>query len=137
MLKRQEELLQLLTLYGKTNPGEWLSKETICKALERYYPRHEEFKSEHNSIVFTKLRKDISSLNKSDEVEIIIISNQKGYRMAVDIEETERYLKNEYKNCIKKLSRWSKKLKKARANGQCTIDFETGAITEIKTFLGN
>ena len=134
MIKRQEELLELLKLYSFSNKGEWLSTDEICKVLSRYYPRHEEYSTKHNSTVLNWMRKDVQELNNNDEVVVIILSSSNGYRLAVTIEETEDYLRKEYQACIRKLARWSKKLKKTRANGQVTIDFEKETLREIKTF---
>lgn len=134
MNKRQQELLELLKIYKLTHKGEWLSTDEICVALSREYPRHEEYSSKHNSTVLGWMRKDVQELNNNDEVDVIILSSNKGYRLAVTIEETEDYLRKEHQACIRRLARWSKKLKKARANGQVTIDFEKETLREIRTF---
>lgn len=134
MTDRQTKLLDLLKTYSLAHPQEYLSTDEICFVLSREYPRHEEYSNKHNSTVLCWLRQDIQALNNDDEVEVIILSSQKGYRLAITIEETEKYLKNEYNACIRRLARWSKKLKKARANGQVTIDFENETLREIKAF---
>ena len=134
MNDRQKALLQLLEARLVVRPGEWLSTDDICDLLRKHYPRHEEYTNKHNSLALAWMRKDVQELNNSDEVEVIILSSAKGYRLASDIQETEDYLRKEKNACIRRLARWSKKLKKARANGQITIDFETEVLHEIKTF---
>ncbi len=125
MNERQKELYTFLKEY----PNQWVSKEEISYQLYANYPRCYEVSSEHNSRAFALIRQDIRAINRSDEVEKIIVSSKKGYKVATK-KEAIRYIERRFKRDLKSLKLdWLLK-KKCGLEGQITIDGE-----EIKPFI--
>lgn len=127
--KRQKQLYTWLLNSSKID-NFYKSKEFICRALSHIYPRFLEDSSEHNSAAFALLRNDVRAINRSDEVEKIIISSKKGYKIATK-EEAEKYIEKRFKRDLKSLKLdWHLK-KKCGLDGQLDIE-----LNEIKAFVG-
>lgn len=127
--ERQKELYNLLIKLSEVWPTRWWSKETLCDILNRFYPRYLENNSEHNSISFGRLRRDIREINRSDNYQKIIVSSKEGYKLAT-AEEATKYIKSRFKRDLKSLKLdWHLK-KKYELNGQLDID-----LKEFKPFI--
>lgn len=130
--ERQKELYEFLLLASEVMPRIFINKDIICNSvkLQHYYKRKIEFTSEHNSTAYALLRQDIRALNRSDEIEKIIISSKKGYKIATK-EEAAKYIERRFKRDLKSLKLdWHLK-KKCGLDGQ--LDME---LNEIKAFVG-
>lgn len=128
MNERQCKLYQTLEEISKTSQ-KWVAKEEICELLSTYYPRHIENNSEHNSSAYAKIRIDVREINKSDEVEKVIVSNKKGYKIATK-EEAAKYIEKRFRRDLKALKLdWHLK-KKCNLDGQLNID-----LHEVKAYV--
>lgn len=110
------------------------SKKEICKALPYDYPRHlENNNNEGNkSVAYSKISADVRAINNSDEIENVIISNKKGFKIA-DYEEAKKYIERRFKRDLRSLKLNWKLKKKVNIDGQ--LKFEDDDIKEIKTFI--
>lgn len=126
--ERQLELYAFLLRVSKYYPGRYLSKEVIVKVLNRYYPRYLEHSSEHNSRAFSMLRKDVRTINFSD-VEKIIVSSKKGYKIATK-EEAIKYVKRKLASNLKGLKLYWNIKHKIDHDGQFDIN-----LHEVSTFI--
>ena len=126
--KRQKELYEWL-LKASTIDNNFKSKEFICTALSHLYPRFLENSSEHNSKAFWTLRKDVRAINFS-EVEKIIVSSSKGYKIATK-EEAERYVKRRLKSSLVSLKLYWNIKHKMERDGQIDMN-----LHEVETYVG-
>lgn len=128
--ERQKSLYKFLIDKATTN--EFISKEEICTSLQELYPRNEEKTNEHASSSFSRIRKDVRTINGSDAYKIIV-SNHKGYKVANEQEAID-YLDRRFKRDLKSLKiNWNLR-NKINRNGQLTVtrdDF----LNEIQTFF--
>lgn len=128
MNDRQWELYHTLEEISKSSK-KWVTKEEICTILSTYYPRHAENNSEHNSSAYAMIRIDVREINKSDEVEKVIVSNKKGYKIATK-EEAANYIEKRFRRDLKALKLdWHLK-KKCNLDGQLNID-----LHEVKAYV--
>ena len=126
MNDRQWNLYNTLEEISK---DKWITKEEICSILSTYYPRHVESNNEHNSSAYALIRIDVREINRSDEVDKIIVSSKKGYKVATK-EEAANYIEKRFRRDLKALKLdWHLK-NKYGLEGQITIDGE-----EIKPFI--
>lgn len=105
----------------------YISKEIICEALFKEYPRHLEVLdgiSQHNSSVFAQLRKDFRAINRSEVVQHLFVSSKKGYKVANEIEATH-YIQHKYNNTLKTLKLISNMKNKISKDGQTRLVFNT------------
>lgn len=112
----------------------YISKREICKALPYDYPRHlENNNNEGNkSVAFGNISKDVRAINNSDDIENVIISNKKGYKIA-DYEEAKKYIESRFKRDLKSLKLNWKLKRKVNIDGQ--LKYENEDIKEVITFL--
>lgn len=122
--ERQEKLYELLL-----SENRWFSKEDITVRLTKYYNRFIECVSEHNSSAYHCIRDDVRALNDCEKVDKIIVSSQKGYKIA-NKEEAEEYIKKRFARDYKSLKLNYKLVRKCQLNGQIDIDFK-----EYSTFM--
>lgn len=126
---RQKTLYKWLLFGAEASPHRYWSKETICTSLSDYYARHQENTSEHNSVVFCQLRKDVRAINFSG-VEKIIVSNHEGYKIATQ-EEAERYVKRRLKSSLVSLKLYWNIKRKMNQNGQLDM-----TLHEVESYVG-
>ena len=113
---RQWALYNLL----KNNPDRYLTQISIAYALDEYYDTsfcNDQF---HDSPARHMLTNDIRTINKSEVIQKIIISNSKGVKIA-NSEEFEKYINAEFASIFRKLERTRQKAKKAGLDGQMRI----------------
>lgn len=109
----------------------YVSKDDICDTLCDIYPRYKEKASELYSSSYRQLRRDIRAINSSD-VENIIISDIKGYKVANE-DEAIKFIERRIKRDCKSLKiNWNLK-RKIGNNGQ--FHFSDDTLKEIKTFV--
>lgn len=109
---RQWALYNLL----KNNPDTYFKQIDIVYELKEYY-RFTDNINFHDSNARITLTKDIRSINESSVIQKIIISNQKGVKLA-SREEFEQYIRAEYAMIFRKLKRTRQKARKAGLDGQ-------------------
>lgn len=114
---RQWALYNLL----KNNPDRYMTQLEICRYLKHYYPIDDVYAIEfHDSKARHTLTKDIRTINNSDVIQKIIISNSKGVKIASSAE-FEQYINAEFAAIFRKLARTRQKAKKAGLDGQMRI----------------
>lgn len=116
---RQWALYNLL----KNNPDRYMTQREIVRALPSYYvflPPWDEETAFHDSKARHTLTKDIRTINNSDVIQKIIISNSKGVKIASSAE-FEQYINAEFAAIFRKLARTRQKAKKAGLDGQMRI----------------
>ena len=126
--ERQKELYEWL-LKTTAIDNRFKSKEFICVALSHLYPRFLENTSEHNSVAFCTLRKDVRAINFSG-VEKIIVSNKTGYKIATK-EEAERYIKRRLKSSLVSLKLYWNIKHKMEKDGQLDM-----SLHEVESYVG-
>ena len=126
--QRQIELYEFLIRSAEHYPDKYLSKEVIVKLLNKHYPRHLEHSSEHNSRAFNLLRRDVRAINFSD-VEKIIVSSRKGYKIATK-EEAIKYVKRKLATNLKGLKLYWNIKHKIDHDGQVDI-----TMHEVSSFI--
>lgn len=118
LTNRQKDLYNLLSSYNR-----WFSKEEIVIRLPQSYNRFMERTSDHNSSCYLNIRNDVRVLNDSDEIDKIIVSSTKGYKIANE-EEAKEYIKRRFARDYKSLKLNYKLVSKCKLNGQIDIDFK-------------
>lgn len=113
---RQWALYNLL----KNNPDRYLTQIEIAYALDEYYDTSFYNDQFHDSPARHTLTNDIRTINKSETIQKIIISNSKGVKIASS-EEFEKYINAEFASIFRKLARTRQKAKKAGLDGQMRI----------------
>lgn len=113
LTSRQWALYNLL----KNNPDTYFKQIDIVNELKEYYRFTDENIKFHDSNARITLTKDIRSINQSSVIQKIIISNQKGVKLA-SREEFKQYIKAEYAMIFRKLKRTRQKARKAGLDGQ-------------------
>ena len=89
--QRQESLYNLLI-----ECKNWVSKEYIVVSLPKEYQRFSEYSNDHNSTAYSQIRNDVRALNESSDIEKIIVSSPKGYKIATQ-EEAKEYIQKRFK----------------------------------------
>lgn len=112
---RQWALYNLL----KNNPDTYFKQIDIVNELKEHY-RFTDNINFHDSNARITLTKDIRAINESSVIQKIIISNQKGVKLA-SREEFEQYIKAEYAMIFRKLKRTRQKARKAGLDGQMRL----------------
>ena len=129
-LDRQKALYNFLLEVGdKYTYQEDIAKEFIMNDISDYWsPHYYEYHSCSGRIILTD---DIRAINENPDFEKIIISNGNGVKIATE-EDYDKMIHSLYKAVFAKLKRISTIEKKAKRNGQITMDRK-----EIIAFLEN
>lgn len=126
--ERRKNLYEFLI--DKAHTNEFISKEEICRSLSELYPRHLENSNEHSSYAYAQIRNDVRELNRSD-VEYIIVSNPKGYKIA-NKEEAIAFIKSRFKRDLSSLKIDWNLQRKVGMDGQMILGNE---LKEVQTFI--
>ena len=118
--KRQQALYEYLLRRG----DKWTSMEQTTDSINAYPAFFTT--NYHNSTTRRLLTSDIEAINNSEAYEKIIVSSQKGIKLASQ-KEFETFLVSEYQEIFKKLKRVRKMAKKGRLDQQQDLE---GKITE-------
>lgn len=129
MNERQQKLYQFLL--DKSSTNQYISKEEICYNLPKFYPRFEEKSNEHNSRSFALIRRDVRAINRSD-VEKIVVSSKKGYKIA-NKEEAIEFINKRFRRDLSSLkTNWNLK-RKVGLNNQ--IKMEKEMLKVVRTYV--
>lgn len=109
----------------KNNPDRHMTQLEIVRKLWEHYDPFREFVgitdvNFHDSPARHLLTNDIRAINKSDVIQKIIISSNKGVKIA-NREEFEKYINAEFASIFRKLARTRQKAKKAGLDKQMRI----------------
>lgn len=107
----------------KNNPDRYMTQQEIAYALQEHFTTETLAFADvpfHDSAARHTLTKDIRTINKSDVIQKIIISNSKGVKIA-NREEFEKYISAEFASIFRKLARTRQKAKKAGLDKQMRI----------------
>ena len=113
---RQWALYNLL----KNNPDRYMTQIDIVYSLREYYDLTFYDAHFHDSKARHTLTNDIRTINNSDVIQKVIISNNKGVKIASSAE-FEQYINAEFAAIFRKLARTRQKAKKAGLDGQMRI----------------
>ena len=114
---RREALYNFLLQRG----DKWTSMEETTDSISEY-PAF--FKSNyHNSQARRMLTRDIEAINDSEDFRKIIISGNRGIKLADELE-YERFIRAEKKEIFRKLARVRKIIKKGSKDQQITLENE-------------
>lgn len=130
LTERQIALLEHL----QANCGRFLTQYEIAMALPQWYPvdafmLDREF---HDSRARLQLTFDIRAINASADVQQIIISSNKGVKLA-SAEEFEKYIAKQYAAVFRRLNRIRIKERKGRLDGQLALT-GTGDTVTVSAF---
>lgn len=104
----------------KNNPDRYMTQLEIAYTLREYYDTSFYNDQFHDSATRHMLTNDIRTINKSEVIQKIIISNRKGVKIASSAE-FEQYINAEFAAIFRKLARTRQKAKKAGLDGQMRI----------------
>ena len=124
-IDRQRKLYNFLMARGE----KWTSMEETTDSISEYPAYFNSFY--HNSQTRRLLTRDIEAINSSDEFEKIIISGNRGIKLA-DATEFEKFIRSETAEIFRKLKRVRKLIKKGSKDQQVTLE---GEIEEL--FIGD
>ena len=113
---RQWALYNLL----KNTPDKCWTQLEIAYTLREFYDTSFYNDQFHDSPTRHQLTKDIRTINKSEVIQKIIISNNKGVKIA-NREEFEKYISAEFASIFRRLERTRQKAKKAGLDKQMRI----------------
>lgn len=133
-LERQKALYEYLLKKGDNYTNQFdIAKEMYLNGYSNEYYDPTIYNSDdfHNSTLRTKLTDTIRAINENPDFEKIIISNGNGIKIATE-EDYDKMIKSLYRAVFAKLKRIREIEKKAKRNGQITIDKK-----EIISFLEN
>lgn len=99
----------------------WTSMEETTDTISEYPAYFNSFY--HNSQTRRLLTRDIEAINSSDEFEKIIISGNRGIKLA-DATEFEKFIRSETAEIFRKLKRVRKLIKKGSKDQQVTLEGE-------------
>lgn len=130
LTERQTRLLSHL----QANTDRFLTQIEIVTALRNNYPHGENFTAEtfHDSVVRQMLTRDIRAINKSDDVDVVIISTNKGIKIA-DETEFDTYIRRQYEKVFRMLSLVRKQERKGRLNNQLRITAD-GSFHTVRAY---
>lgn len=118
--------------YFCEHKNKWLSVNDICRNVYDVYLA-EDLTIKSTAPIARQLRKDVRSINFGD-FEGVIISSNKGYKLAVNSAEAQRYIDSRFKRDFKNLKlTWILK-KKVGNNGQFKYNDEE-LLKAIDTYL--
>lgn len=130
---RQWRLYELLKDFYNKNPNGYLTTNDILEALPNdYYYLKTEMENGtplHDCQCQYNIRGDINALRNSDQINKIICSSPKGYKIATE-READSWLHRIKNEGIAKLRMYWKNRKSAEANNQLTLvfNYEKGII---------
>lgn len=129
--KRQWKLYDAL----KDRGDKWTLQATLAAEIPEYNYKAEKesAKSFHESNARMLMTKDIRVINESGVIQKVIITGNKGIKLATR-EEFEEYIKSEFSAVFRKLKRARIKAKKAGLDKQMKIVFNTERDT-IEAFI--
>lgn len=104
----------------KNNPDKYMTQLGIVLRLQEWFVLDFTADTFHDSNARHTLTKDIRAINKSDVIQKIVISNNKGVKIA-NSEEFEKYINAEFAAIFRKLARTRQKARKAGLDGQMRI----------------
>ena len=104
----------------KNNPDKYLTQLQIVYTLKEYFDLSFYNDQFHDSAARHMLTNDIRTINKSEVIQKIIISNSKGVKIASSAE-FEKYINSEFAAIFRKLTRTRQKARKAGLDGQMRI----------------
>jgi hypothetical protein len=113
---RQWALYNLL----KNNPDRYMTQIEIVYGLKEYYDTSFYNDQFHDSKARHLLTKDIREINQSEVIQKIIISNNRGVKIASSAEFAQ-YINAEFASIFRKLARTRQKARKAGLDGQMRI----------------
>ena len=120
--------------YLKEKGDEWTVQAEIAAALPDYnYDGEEEYAKFHDSGVRMQMTADIRAINDSSVIQKIIISSQKGIKLA-NSEEFNRYIQKEINAAVRRLLRAKRKREKGNRDGQMRMTFGAERDT-VKAFI--
>lgn len=123
-MDRRQTLYRFLLSRG----DKWTSMEQTTDNI-RLYPAY--FKTTyHNSVARRMLTADIEAINNSDHFDKIIVSGNRGIKLATE-PEFERFLSAEFREVFKKLKRLRRIARKGSRDQQINLEGEIAAA-----FLG-
>lgn len=122
--KRREELYDFLL----SREDKWTSMEETTDTISAYPAFFTT--NYHNSYARRMLTGDIEAINSDDSFEKIIISCSRGIKLASS-KEFERWCMVELRECLRKIKRVRKTMRKAGRDQQHTIEGEI-----VKAFQG-
>lgn len=123
-MDRRQTLYRFLLSRG----DKWTSMEQTTDSI-RLYPAY--FKTTyHNSVARRMLTADIEAINNSDHFDKIIVSGNRGIKLATE-PEFERFLSAEFREVFKKLKRLRRIARKGSRDQQINLEGEIAAA-----FLG-
>lgn len=126
-LERQKALYDYLLQNGNN----WKTQLDIAIDSKLFYYTEEDLIDFHNSNCRKQITAIIREINSNPDFEKIIISNGNGVKIATE-EDYDKMIKSLYRAVFAKLKRIKTIEKKAKRNGQITIDKK-----EIISFLEN
>lgn len=113
--ERQEALYRFLLSRG----DRWTPSETATSCVGMYPTVETEYY--HNSSASRLLSSDIQEINGSHDYECVIISGNRGHKLATE-SEYERFVASELKEIFSKLKRVRKIIKKGSRNMQLDME---------------
>ena len=121
---RQWDLYNLL----KNNPDRYFKLIEISQALYSWYPFDLDYSEFHDCSTRILITNDIRTINNSDIIQKIIISNREGVKLASK-KEFEKYINAQYAAIFRKLARTRKKAMKGGLDGQIKFTFGSERAT--------
>lgn len=104
----------------KNNPDRYMTQREMVYTLREYYDTTFADETFHDSAARMLLTMDIRTINKSEVIQKIIISNRNGVKIASSAE-FEKYINAEFAAIFRKLARTRQKARKAGLDGQMRI----------------
>ena len=104
----------------KNNPDRYMTQLDIVVALKDWFTLDFTADTFHDSNARHMLTNDIRTINKSEVIQKVIISNNQGVKIASSAE-FEKYINAEFASIFRKLARTRQKAKKAGLDGQMRI----------------
>ena len=146
---RQWWLYNFVKKAASLERGKWLTQDDIvngiwCDLTYCHDDKYQLNENPHSHDRCEKIWLDVEAINKSPEVDKIILVNDHSYKMAVDYEEADKfYLEQIRKRAIASLVRYSNAKRKCKADGRGKllsldlkpIDEESKAKAFIEAFV--
>ena len=110
--------------------GIYISKKEICKSLPQHYVFSEGKTNRYCELV----ERDIRTLNSSNVIQKIIVSNRVGYKIGNE-EEVKKYLKKRFNRDWESIKLSRALVKKAKLDDQMKEVFDTQERNFIEAFI--
>ena len=95
----------------------WIPMQDLAYHMKDLYPSYGWVSNFHNSFIRRKLTEDIEAINDDPEFRMIIISGNRGVKIATK-DEFDKWIRAEYAEIFRKLGRVRYLVKKAGLDGQ-------------------